>query len=202
MSKYSVVVFDLGNVLIPFDYSKIVQHINDVIPGRGELFMDFYKKNYHIHRDYERGDISEKEFLDAMLGALDHKISAEQFCNFFSDIFTVNKDVVALLPELKKRYRLLLLSNTSAIHQKYGWAQYSFIQNFEKLFLSHEVNAVKPEPKIYKAVTDYTQLPANEHIFIDDVAEYAQGAKFQGWDAIQFTGYDTLVKGLEQRGII
>ena len=202
MSKYSVIVFDLGNVLIPFDYSKIISHINAIAPGRGELFMEFYKKNYHIHRDYERGDISDKEFIDAMLKALDNKITAEQFCNFFSDIFTVYEDVAALLPELKKNYRLLLLSNTSAIHQKYGWAQYSFLKNFEKLFLSHEVNAVKPEPKIYNAVTDYTKLPANEHLFIDDVAEYGEGAKAQGWDAIQFTGYDALIKELQKREII
>jgi glucose-1-phosphatase len=201
MSHYSVIVFDLGNVLIPFDYSKVIRYINELRPGLGERFMDFYKKNYHIHRKYERGDITDDAFIGIMLNALDNVITEEEFCRSFSEIFTVNEDVAALLPRLRKNYRLILLSNTSEIHRKYGWGHYGFLLNFEKLFLSHEVNAVKPEPKIYKAVTDYTQLPPEEHLFIDDVAEYGEGAKAQGWDAVQFTGYEALTAALRARGI-
>jgi len=201
MKHFSVVVFDLGNVLIPFDYSKVISYVDAKRPGLGEQFMGFYKKNYHIHRDYERGNISDKDFVGTMLGALDHIVEAEEFCKCFSEIFTVNEDVVALLPRLRKNYRLMLLSNTSHIHQQYGWGHYEFIKNFEKLFLSHEVNAVKPESKIYQAVTNYTKLPPEEHIFIDDIAEYGDGAKKEGWDAIQFKGYDNLVAELQARGI-
>ena len=201
MQRYSVIVFDLGNVLIPFDYSKVISCVDAKRPGLGAEFMEFYKENYHIHRGYERGDISDKEFVDIMLKALDHTMTVEEFCTCFSDIFTVNEDVVALLPRLKENYRLVLLSNTSHIHQQYGWGHYEFLKNFEHLFLSHEVNAVKPEPKIYRTVMEYTKLPASEHIFIDDVAEYGQGAKNEGWDAIQFIGYDNLVAELSARGI-
>lgn len=203
MRKYSVVVFDLGNVLLPFDYGSMYDSLNGLQPGLADTFKSFYKEHYtDIHRAYERGDISDDEFLEPLLKVLGNKVDRETFCNMFSRIFTVNEDVAALLPQLKKKYRIVLLSNTSFIHQQYGWKDYPFLRNFEKLFLSNEVRAVKPEPAIYRAVTAYTGLPSAEHIFIDDVAEYAEGARLEGWDAVQFKGYGGLVKELTDRGIL
>jgi len=200
--KYSVIVFDLGNVLIPFDYSIAVNKLNKIEARLGDDFIDSYKRNYHIHRAFERGDMSEKEFLDSMLNIVDHKIDAETFCRYYSEIFTVNEDVAALLPILKKKYILVLLSNTNSIHYRYGYQHYEFLKHFDKLILSHEVNAVKPEEKIYRAVEAFTLKASEEHIFIDDIKEYVDGAKNIGWDAIQFKGYDDLIKDLKQKDIL
>jgi putative hydrolase of the HAD superfamily len=196
------IVFDLGNVLVPFNYQIVIDRLNRVEAGLGDYYQKFYSENYHFHRDYERGQLTDDEFVAIMLGAVNHKIDAETYCHMFSEIFTVNEDVAALLPVLKRKYRVFLLSNTSAIHQRYGWARYSFLQHFEKLFLSHEVGAVKPEAKMYQAVMDFTGDAPETHIFIDDVAEYAQGARAMGWDAIQFTGYSDLEAALTVRGIL
>jgi FMN phosphatase YigB (HAD superfamily) len=49
----------------------------------------------------------------------------------YSKIFTVNEDVALLLPELKKKYKLILLSNTNEIHREYGWKDYSFLKYFD-----------------------------------------------------------------------
>jgi putative hydrolase of the HAD superfamily len=200
--KYSVIVFDLGNVLIPFDYSIAVNKLNKIETHLGDDFIDSYKSNYHIHRAFERGDMSEKEFLDSMLHIVDHKIDAETFCEYYSKIFVVNEDVAALLPLLKKKYMLVLLSNTNSIHHRYGYQHYEFLKHFDKLILSHEVNAVKPEEKIYRAVEAFTLKASEEHIFIDDIEDYTEGAKNIGWDAIQFKGYGDLIKDLKQKDIL
>ncbi len=200
--KYSVIVFDLGNVLIPFDYSIAVNKLNKIEAGLGDIFMRLYKENYHLHRVFERGDMSENEFVDSMLNLVNHKIDAETFCEYYSKIFTINENVAALLPILKEKYTLILLSNTNSIHQQYGYQHYEFFKHFDKLILSHEVNAVKPEEKIYRVVEEFTKKPSEEHIFIDDVEEYTNGAKRIGWDAIQFIGYDDLVANLHKRKII
>ncbi len=201
-NKISVIVFDLGNVLIPFDHGIIVDKLNKISVGLGERFYNKYKNNYHVHRDYERWDISNDQFLSVMMDWTEHRVTEEEFCRIFSEIFVVNEDVAALLPVLKKDYKLVLLSNTNDIHREYGWGGYSFLKWFDKLILSHEVRAVKPEEKIYLAVEKFTGRPSDEHIFIDDVAEYVEGAKKIGWDGIHFTGYQQLVEGLRERGII
>jgi glucose-1-phosphatase len=200
--KYSVIVFDLGNVLIPFSYEGAVEKLNEVEEGLGKKFFDFYRENYDLHRSFERGEITEDDFIFKMLECVENKIDKETFCNYYSKIFTVNEDVVSLIPVLKKKYQLVLLSNTNSIHQKYGWNEYEFLSHFDKLILSHEVNSVKPEEKIYKAVEEFTGKPPGEHIFIDDIKEYAEGAKKLGWDAIHFTGFYNLTEELRNRNIL
>jgi putative hydrolase of the HAD superfamily len=200
--KYSVIVSDLGNVLIPFDYMTAFNKLEKIEKGLGQRFLDQYKENYEFHRNFESGFVSENDFLVKLSGFINDKVDRETLIDAYSKIFKVNEDVVSLLPELKKKYRLVLLSNTNIVHQKYAWGEYDFIKHFEKLILSHEVGACKPEPKIYKAVEEYTQLPPEEHIFIDDIFEYAEGAKAMGWDAIQFKNYDQLVEELKKRNII
>ncbi len=200
--RYSAVVFDLGQVLIPFDYSIFINAINKHQSGLGEEFVKLYNENYNVHRDFERGKISEDDFLDQMLNWLDHKITKEQFIKYWSSIFWLNENVISLLPILKKKYKLYLLSNTNIIHQKYGYQHYEFLKMFDKLFLSHEVGFVKPEEGIYRAVEKYSGLPSQEHLFIDDIKEYTDAAIKLGWDAIQFTGYDDLVKNFKVKGIL
>jgi glucose-1-phosphatase len=200
--KYSVIVFDLGNVLIPFDYSPLINKLNQIQTGLGDKFAEFYKSNYFIHRDFEKGSIPEESFINKMLEVVEHKIDSETFKNYYSDIFSVNEDVVSLLPVLKKNYKLFLLSNTNSIHQKYGWQKYEFLNYFDKLILSHEVQSIKPEEKIYREVEKASGYPSTDHFYIDDIQEYVDAAKKLGWDAVQFVSYEHLLNDLKKRKII
>ena len=200
--KYSAIVFDLGNVLIPFDYNILIEKINVVESGLGNKFYEYYRSNYSIHRDFERGFISEKKFIGKMLEVIDNRIDANTFCNYYADIFRLNEEVVSLLPILKKNYKLFLLSNTDSIHQKYGWQKYDFLKHFDQLILSHEIGAVKPAEKIYRAVEDASGYPSEEHIFIDDIEEYVNAAKSLGWDGILFKDYKSLVEELRIRELL
>lgn len=77
--KYSAVVFDLGQVILSFDYKLFVEKVNNYKNGIGEKFLELYKSNYHIHRDFERGKISEESFINKMLNYLDNVIDGETF---------------------------------------------------------------------------------------------------------------------------
>lgn len=200
--KYSAIVFDLGQVIVPFDYKHFVEKVNRYKTGIGERFLDLYKQNYHIHRDFEKGLLPQKQFINTMLGFLDHVIDGETFCNYWSDIFSLDERMVSLLHQLKPLYRLYLISNTNSIHKKYGFEHYEFLKLFDHLFLSHEVGFIKPEKEIYQAVEKISEFPPGEHIFIDDILEYVNAAKGLGWDGIHFLGYDDLVKNLQDRDIL
>ncbi|HEY7751310.1 MAG TPA: HAD family phosphatase [Ignavibacteriaceae bacterium] len=201
-NKFSAIVFDLGNVLIPFDYNIAIRKLNLVEQGLGDRFIEYYRSNYSVHRDFERGNISDDKFVNQMLKVIDNKIDGETFKFYYSDIFTVNEDVVSLLPQLKENYKLFLLSNTDSLHQKYGWQKYEFLKYFDKLILSHEVGAVKPEEKIYRAVEAVSGFKSSEHFYVDDIKEYVEAAKNIGWTAVQFTGYEKLLEDLIENKII
>lgn len=200
--RYSAIVFDLGQVLVPFDYKYFVEKVDKHKPGIGERFLKLYRENYSVHRDFEKGKVSEKDFIAQMLNYLDHCVDAETFCRYWSDIFSTNDDLIALLPELKKNYKLYLLSNTNSIHKKYGYQHYEFLKIFDKIFLSHEVGFVKPEKEIYQAVEKSSGLPSEEHIFIDDIEEYVNAAKNLGWDGIQYINNQDLINNFKLRGIL
>lgn len=202
MAKYKTVVFDLGNVLLPFDYSPFIKKLEEIKPGLGDQVITTYKANYHIHRTFESGLLNEAEFLEIMMKWTGGAVSEETFCQIFSAIFTENKELTSYLPILKKNYKLVLLSNTNSIHKRYGWEKYEFLKYFDKLCLSHEIGAVKPDAKIYKAVESFTRHLPQEHIFIDDIQEYADGAIKAGWDAIRFTDTNALLSEFKLKGII
>jgi putative hydrolase of the HAD superfamily len=199
--KYSAIVFDLGNVLIPFNYNIALNNLNKIEKGLGDKFIEFYKSNYDFHRDFERGKIPEADFISRMLEITDHKIDIETFCRYYADIFTLNKDVISLLPKLKKNYKLFLLSNTDSIHKKYGWDKYDFLKYFDSLILSFKVGSVKPEEKIYRTVEKVSGFSSEEHFFIDDIQEYVNGAKRIGWDAVRFVDYQKLISDLKEKNI-
>ena len=115
IQKCSAIVFDLGKVLIPFDYSPAINKLNRVEKGLGDRFIEFYKSNYHFHRDFERGNISENEFVSKMLKVVDYKIDAETFKKYYADIFSLNEDVISLLPILKNNYKLLAMQTLAMV---------------------------------------------------------------------------------------
>lgn len=200
--KYSVIVFDLGNVLLPFNYDLVTRAFNKRAAGLGDKFKKLYAENYDIHKKLERGDLFYEDFLTIMLDWLEGKVLGKEFCKIYSSVFSVNKALVEILPSLKEKYQLILLSNTNYIHYKYGYKHYEFLKLFDKLFLSYQIGALKPEKKIYKTVEEFTGKPSNEHFFIDDMKEYVDGAKKCGWDGVQFIDNDKLMKDLAKKGIL
>jgi len=194
----SVVVFDLGMVLIPFDYNIMLNKLDKIEQGLGKKYYDRYKENYSVYKEYEKWSMTDAEFCKINLDWLDHKISEEEFKVMFSDIFLKETKLTSLLPKIKENYKLVLMSNTCFIHQKYGWEKYDFLKYFDKLVLSHEVSAYKPMPEIYKSVEDYTKEPPEKHFFIDDVKEYVDAAKELGWNAIQYLNEDDAFKKVKR----
>ena len=199
---YKAIIFDLGNVLLNFDYNIIINSLNNVEPGLGNKFEKLYYENYQLHEDLEKDKISVAKFTEIILFWLEKKVSPEQFYNIYSDMFNPNKDVINLLPILKNKYKLYLLSNTNYIHQKYGWEQYEFLKHFDKLILSHEVKARKPEREIFTIAQKIVDCSPSHIFFTDDIPEYVNAAKSAGWDAVQFVGYSQLVNDLKSRNII
>ena len=203
MTEIKAVVFDLGMVLIPFNYDFALNRLNLIKPGSGDKVMEFVKENYHHFRAFEAGKMSVDEFIPMLMkaGEVEGIIDREKFCYIYSEIFSINYDVVELLERLKQNYRLFLLSNTNPVHKKYGYENFKFLGHFEKLFLSHEIGHVKPEPEIYRAVKKYSGLRPEEHLFIDDIMDYAEGARNCGWKSIRFINYKDLIDNLKNLGI-
>jgi putative hydrolase of the HAD superfamily len=195
-------IFDLGNVLIFFDWKIAERRLNEIQEGLGTLTTKFLKENNSIIKNLEKGKLTEDEFLNMIKSHLNSKIDKITIAKIFSEIFWENSELTKLLPELRKNYKLFLLSNTNIIHRKFGWDHYNFLKNFDKLFLSYEVGFAKPEEEIYQLVIHSIDLNPSEVLYIDDIEEYVNAAKNLGWNAVQFKSNEKLIEDLKSFNVI
>lgn len=195
------IIFDLGNVLIFFDWKIAERKLNQIQENAGNLCTKLLKTNRDLIFSLETGRISEKEFLNVIKKKIQLEISDEILALIFSDIFWENTELVEKLSILKNSKKLYLLSNTNFIHRKYGWGKYGFLRLFDKLFLSYELGYVKPSKEIYNLVSNEIKMKPSETLYIDDISEYTESAKELGWNVINFKSNQDLFLNLRDFGI-
>jgi glucose-1-phosphatase len=195
------VIFDLGRVIVPFDFQRGYAQIEALsgIPT-GELRTRIAATG--LVPRFERGEIESREFVRQFAGNLNFEISYEQFCKIWCSIFLPYTLVSEeLLIGLRQRYRLLLLSNTNAIHFEMIRDNYPLLRHFDSLILSYEVGVMKPAPLIYQRAIQEARCLAEECFFTDDMPEYVEGARREGIDAVQFQSASQIEKELRNRGL-
>lgn len=150
----------------------------------------------------ESGAMPAEEFTDRIVQLLDLRVPDGQFRDLWSSLFPGH----TLLPEslmegVRKHHRLLLLSNTNAIHFGMVRENYPLLRHFDSYVLSHEVGAMKPSPKIYAAAIEAAQCKAEECFFTDDIPAYVEGARRAGMQSEQFQSYEQIISLFDAMGI-
>lgn len=195
-------IFDLGRVLIPFDFQRGYQGMG----RRSGLDSEEVRariKALNLVAPYETGLIETREFIDAVTRRLGVEMSDAEFAEIWGSIFlpeTLLPD--SLLADLRSRYRLVLLSNTNELHFRLVAARYPILRHFHAHVLSYEVKAMKPDPRIYETAIAAGECRAEECFFTDDIADYVEGAKRMGIDAVQFENEAQIRRELMLRGCL
>jgi putative hydrolase of the HAD superfamily len=167
------VIFDLGKVLIPFDFSRGYRAMEKLC-------------------NYPAAEIPRR------IASTDVVHRFEMWSCIFLPHTLVPESV---LEGLRRRYRLLVLSNTNAIHFAMVRQSYPMLRHFDDFVLSYEVKAMKPAPAIYREAIARAQCRAEECFYTDDIAEYVEGARKEGIDAVQFVSGEQLERDLAARDI-
>jgi putative hydrolase of the HAD superfamily len=196
------IIFDLGKVLISFDFSRGYQTLEELARIPAADIRKRIAATDLVHR-FESGHVEPRDFVDQLCGMLSLSIEYDHFCRIWSSIFLPEP----LLPEdlleaLHRNYRLLLLSNTNAIHFDMIRETYPLVRHFDHYILSHEVKAMKPDPRIYRAALAEARCAPGECFYTDDIADYVEGARREGIDAIQFQSRGQLEQEMKARGIV
>jgi putative hydrolase of the HAD superfamily len=195
------VIFDLGKVLIPFDFSRGYRAMEPFCDYPAAEIPRRIAATDLVHR-FETGLVESRDFVEQLSGMLDLRITYEQFCEIWSSIFLPEILVPeSLLAGIAERYRLLVLSNTNAIHFDMVRRNYPMLRHFDDLVLSYEVKAMKPSPLIYREAIARAQCRPEECFYTDDIAAYVEGARREGIDAVQFESCAQLERELAARGI-
>lgn len=195
------VIFDLGKVLIPFDFSRGYRAMEKLCDYPAAEIRQRIAATDLVHR-FETGLVEPLDFVEQLSRQLDLRVTYQQFCDIWSSIFLQDELVPeSLLAGIGERYRMLVLSNTNAIHFAMVRQSYPMLRHFDDFILSYEVKAMKPAPAIYREAIARAQCRPEECFYTDDIAAYVEGARQQGIDAVQFQSGEQLERELAARGI-
>ncbi len=91
-----------------------------------------------------------------------------------------------LARELKKKYKLFLLSNVNRLHFEYIEQKFDIIKIFDELILSFVIGAMKPERAIFEDVVKGAGGDKSKILYIDDREDLIKEATAMGIPSIRF----------------
>jgi HAD superfamily hydrolase (TIGR01509 family) len=182
--KISAVCFDLGKVLLHFDWKIMLDRIAQKSTLPPDEIGRLLKEDPQAIA-YETGAITSAKFFAHLKKRLQYKGTAKELRAAFSDIFTPLPEHIALAALLTPHYPLAIISNTNEAHIVHAEATYSFFSLFRARIYSHQVKAMKPDRAIYQAaLAALGGIDPLEALFIDDLEPNILGAVQLGWQTI------------------
>ena len=198
---YKTVIFDLGKVLVHFDFEPGYRRLEESCPYSAAEIPRRIAPTGLVER-LETGLVEPRAFFEELRATLGLRLDYEGFCGVWNGIFTEPLIPESLLQALAARYRLLLLSNTNALHFEMLRVRYSFLlRHFHGMILSHEVHAMKPSPAIYRAAIELAGCLPGECFYTDDIPAFVAGGRAMGLDAVRFENLAQLQRELTARKI-
>ncbi|MEO6788553.1 MAG: HAD family phosphatase [Chthoniobacteraceae bacterium] len=159
-------LFDIGNVLVRFDFSRAVRAVAALSDVADEA--DALHRLDAVKLHYEDGQISRADFLRDAFRILGYRGTEAQFIAAWQGIFTENEPMTALVRTLHGKFPLYLLSNTNDMHVEGLFRDFSVFAHFTGATYSHEAKASKPHRTIYEIACRTHGLDPRTTFFIDD----------------------------------
>ena len=200
-TKFRAIIFDIGRVLIRVDVSRAMDGLASGLSLTPQDVLSAIEKDPRW-LDWQEGRISPRDWHLHLAKRLGFSLTFEEFSEVWNRALDPNPiHSESFLEKLSKNYRLALLSNTDPIHMSNEEARFPFFRLFPIRIYSYRVGASKPDPVIYREALQACQVRAEEAVYIDDIAAYAEAAQRLGMSAIVFQSPEQLQSDLRKLGI-
>jgi glucose-1-phosphatase len=177
-------LYDIGRVLLDFHFESSLARL---FPEGTTDVHDRLERLLARKDEFETGRIDVDTYTQWALGVMETDATAEQFHHYWQRIFTPNKPMWETVRNLSaKGHRLILFSNTNAIHCPWVFEFYPEFSIFDGAVLSFDTGFIKPEPEIYQYAVDKYQLVPDETLYIDDLPQNIATGKDFGFHCFQY----------------
>lgn len=185
----NTIIFDIGNVLLDFDYMKQFRRLFD--EETAQTIADVSIRNAEVWVEMDRGVLSYDDAVALIIQGAPHlekeiRIAIKELYNNV-DSFPYATDWVKHLKE--KGYHIYILSNYGEKPFEDSKIHMPFLEHVDGQLISYEIQKVKPSAAIYQAICDRYSINPSEAVFIDDSAANIAGAKAFGLNVILFHNY-------------
>ena len=184
MTPPQAAVFDIGKVLLDFDFQRCADHLSpdsDLTPAQ---FRELIDQSPLLHR-YETGQLTSEKFYHEVRIRSGYRGSFEQFAPRFADMFTEIPRMTALLAEFRRRkIPTYIFSNTNELAVRWMRSHYPFMADFDEFIFSFESGAMKPDERIYQALEELSGFSGDELFYMDDRTDNVLAGLDRGWRAV------------------
>ena len=181
MAIPEVVVFDLGKVLVDFDYSLVANRL------RARTQLQLAEIAVRLDRspllvEFETGRIETEEFFRRVVQLTGYNGTLAEFAVEFGDIFSPIPEMIDWQSRLRARgVPTFIFSNTNELAVRHIQSAFPFFGGFDAYIYSHEVGAMKPDARIYEAVEAVTRRRRDAILYVDDRPENIAAGAARGW---------------------
>lgn len=201
------ILFDLGQVLVPFDWDRALQRIlphlsprmADLLNGDKKAFIELF---HEPATELEKGHMDFLEFTEIVSDILGVRLVPEEFRRIWCDIFQPDREMIALGGFLSTHYGTWLVSNTSEAHYRWIVEKFPEVSFYRDAALSFELGVMKPAREYYEQALERFDIDPATAVFIDDLEANVEGAVRSGMIGIVFQGRRELVRQLRDLQVI
>tara|TARA_A100001037_G_C15024825_1_gene578134 strand:+ start:393 stop:1016 length:624 start_codon:yes stop_codon:yes gene_type:complete len=201
-SSPSVVVFDLGKVLLDFDFRVFAEGLAQDASVSADDVMEAIVQS-SILVEYESGRTSSSVFFEQVKNVTGYRGSYESFECLFGEIFTPLDEMIAAQERISmKGIPTYICSNTNEIAIRTIRRLFRFFDRFSGYVLSHEHQSMKPDSHIYRITESVVGKSGADLVFIDDKEENISAAIARGWHGIVHVTPSETLAALDRLGIL
>jgi 2-haloacid dehalogenase len=202
-SSRSIVVFDLGGVLIDWN----PRHLYRRLFAGDEAAMEEFLATICTQAWNEGQDAGRSFAAAAALLKADHPGKADLIDAWFAGFDEMMAGPIAgtveILGELRtRRVALYGLTNFSAETYPLAVRRFDFLRWFRGILVSGEVGLIKPDPGIYRLLCERFAIAPADAVYIDDNERNAAAAAALGMHGIHFTDPAALRRELAALGLL
>lgn len=187
MENIKNILFDFGGVIVGLNKQNAINRFKEIGVDCIEDYLGEFRQE-GIFLALEEGKISREDFYKELRKLAGKDIPQKDIDSaWMAFLLDITEYKYQLLKDLRKKYNVYLLSNTNPVVME--WAMSSDFSPsgenikdfFDKCYLSYEVGAAKPDPKIFEYVIADGLMKPEETLFLDDGPSNLEAAKKFGF---------------------
>lgn len=191
------VFFDLGGVIVRTEFQAPRQRLAERL---GMEYEDLVKVVFDSDSGQKAtiGEVTPADHWASVMKRLrrSHSEMDAIRAEFFAgDI--IDRALLNFLRSLRGRYKTGLISNAWGDLREFILRE-KFDDAFDKMIISAEAGAAKPDPKIYRIALEQLEVSPNEAVFVDDFIENIEACERIGMRGIHFKDAESAIEQVKK----
>ena len=192
------IIFDLGNVLIPYDNQRTVAAVAALCGCDVKLVGDLL---HTISHEFGTGQLEASDLCAQVLAKCNAPlhITCDELYDAFCAGLGRSDAPLAYAVELQARpgATVGVISNTNAVHVAWLDEHVPELAALDLVMMSNEVELLKPDPEIFRLALSLLEVTPAQALFVDDQQVNVDAAAALGIHALLHRSWDETRPAIE-----